>query len=399
MQKTLRLTTLLVLIFAFLTPCFGKTPEIFIKPSSGLAGEKVRVEGTGFGVDEKGIKVTYDGVVVASGISADSQGKWSVRFKVPEGAVGRHNVDARGKTTKSREVADVSFEVLSSITVTDGLGRRITIKEIPKRIISLAPPITEIVFKLDLEDKLVGVTNYCNYPPEARFKEKVGGTTFADLDLEKIISLKPDLILVSTGYQKKTISAIEERGINIFALEANSLEEVIENIELVGRITGRENKAAKISDNMRKRIKAVEKKTNHFSEDKRPRVLHVTSVSEGLWTPGKGTFQDDIIRKAGGINIAHDLGKGWGIMSLEEVIHRDPEVIVVSFAHGRGLRDYKWVKTDPRLKNVTARKQGRIYKIDADIISRSGPRIVDGLEKYARFIHPKIFGEPGQIKK
>jgi len=279
--------------------------------------------------------------------------------------------------------------------IVDQLGREVHIEKIPQRIISLAPSNTEILFALGLGDKVVGVTKFCNYPPEAKEKPKVGEFAPQTINMEKIIALEPDLIFATGGIQKPLIPKLEEKGLKVVVLDPKNLAEVIEAINLVGKICGKEAQAAKIAEDMENRIKAIADKTNKLSQKERPRVLYILFAAPGqpLWTAGRGTFEDEIIGKAGGVNIAEEL-EGYKTLDLEKVITRDPEVIVTCAGHGEAKEaTYNWVKTEPRLKDVSARKEGRIYQIDADLINRPGPRIVEALEKFAEFIHPELFKE------
>jgi len=270
----------------------------------------------------------------------------------------------------------------------DDLGRRVNIDGIPQRIISLAPSNTEILFALGLDDRVVGVTEYCNYPEEAISKPKVGG--FSNVDIEKVVSLEPDLILVTTIHSKTVIPALEELGLTALALAPSSLDELMNNITLIGKITRQDKQALQLVDNLRRRIEAVNNKTKDLALNQRPRVLYLT-WHDPLMTAGTETLVNDLINKAGGQNIAYDIS-GDKAIDLEAVIHRNPQVIVASIGMGTG-KDLPWqyVRTEPRLKNTEALLTNRVYQIDGDLIHRSGPRIVEALELMALFIHPQLF--------
>lgn len=272
--------------------------------------------------------------------------------------------------------------------IVDGLGRQVTISVIPQRIVSLAPSNTEILFALGLGDKVVGDTEYCNYPEAAKTKPKVGG--FSTVDVEKVVSLRPDLVLATQIHDKTTIPALENLGITVVALSPHSPNEVLDNIKLVGKITGQDKEAAELIKSLSGRIKAIVDKTQKLSPDQRPRVFYVT-WHDPLWTAGTGTLTNDVISQAGGQNIASDI-TGDKTIDLETVISRDPEVIIVSVGMGTG-QDLPWqyIKSEPRLKNTQALISGRVYKIDGDLIDRPGPRIVEALEQMAQFIHPELF--------
>jgi iron complex transport system substrate-binding protein len=256
--------------------------------------------------------------------------------------------------------------------IVDGLGRSVTIDKIPQRIVSLAPSNTE----------------YCNYPQEAMTKPKVGG--FSNVDIEKVVSLQPDLVLATHIHGKTAIPALEKLGLTVVALTPGSLNEVLDSIILVGKITGQNREASKLINDLGTRIEAVADKTRDLSPDQKPRVFYIT-WHDPLMTAGTETLADDVISSAGGQNIAYDIS-GDKAINLETVIYRDPQVIVASVGMGSG-KDLPWqyVQTEPRLENTQALLNDRVYKIDGDMIHRPGPRIVDALEQMTQFIHPELF--------
>jgi len=274
--------------------------------------------------------------------------------------------------------------------IVDGLGRKVTINTVPQRIVSLAPSNTEILFALGLGDKVVGDTEYCNYPEAAKTKPKVGG--FSTVDIEKVVSLRPDLVLATKIHSKTVIPALENLGIAVVALAPHSLNEILDSIALAGKITGQDKEAGEVVNDMNTRIKEITDKTQKLPPGHRPRVFYVT-WHDPLWTAGPGTISNDVINLAGGQNIASDIN-GDKTIDLETVINRNPEVIIVSVGMGTG-EDLPWqyIKSESRLKNTQALLNGRVYKIDGDLIDRPGPRIVEALEQMAQFIHPELFGQ------
>jgi iron complex transport system substrate-binding protein len=274
--------------------------------------------------------------------------------------------------------------------IVDGLGREVTINAVPQRIVSLAPSNTEILFALGLGDKVVGVTEYCNYPEAAKTKPKVGG--FSTVDIEKVVSLRPDLVLATQIHSKTIIPALEKLGLTVVALTPSSLTGVLDSITLVGKITGQDKQASELVKDLSIQIKAIADKTQKLSPAQRPRVFYVT-WHDPLMTAGTGTLSNDVISQAGGQNIASDIS-GDKTIDLETVINRDPEVIIVSVGMGTG-EDLPWqyIKSESRLKNTQALLTDRVYKIDGDLIHRPGPRIVEALEQMAQFIHPELFGQ------
>ena len=272
--------------------------------------------------------------------------------------------------------------------IVDGLGRSVTIDKMPQRIVSLSPSNTEILFALGLDDKVVGVTEYCDYPQAAETKPKVGG--FSTVDIEKVVSLEPDLVLASRIHSKTVIPALEKLNLTVVTLMPTSLPEVLDSIALAGKITGQNREAAELINNLNTRIEAVADKIETLSPDELPRVFYIT-WHDPLMTAGTGTLADYVISSAGGQNIAFDIS-GDKAINLETVLYRDPQVIVASVDMGSG-EDLPWqyLQTEPRFENTQALTNDRIYKIDGNVIHRPGPRIVDALEQMAQFIHPELF--------
>ncbi len=283
-------------------------------------------------------------------------------------------------------------EINTQITITDDLNRVIFLEEIPSRIVSLAPSNTEIIYALGLEDKLIGVTQFCNYPLEALGKEIVGG--FSDVDIEKVISLKPDLILAEDIHKHEVIPALEGKGLKVIAIVPHNLQEVMESIILIGRVTGTEDKALQIVDDMNNEIQKVTDKTNKIIEQERPKVLYVIWHTP-MMSVGNDTRIHELIEKAGGINIAASAGEGYPTLTLEEIISVNPQVIIVNKEeYDGGDISLQFILNESRLAIVDASKNGRIYGINADLTNRPTPRIVQALELIAKMIHPKIFGSP-----
>lgn len=273
------------------------------------------------------------------------------------------------------------------ITLTDDLGREVTIEELPERIISLAPSNTEILFALGLGDRVVGVTDFCDYPPEALEKEKIGGCTTPDI--EKIVALQPDLILAAEINPIDVINTLEGLGLAVFGIEATDLDDLLNNIRTVGYITDKEAEATILTDDMQSKIKAVTEETEGLSPEEELRTFHIC-WHDPIWTAGNGTFIHDLIEKAGGVNIFADLEE-YNAVDIEVVIARDPEVIIVTAMGGTASGTREWVNTEPRLEDVSARQNGRVYYVESNWVERPGPRIVPGLEQVAKYIHPEIF--------
>ena len=274
------------------------------------------------------------------------------------------------------------------LRIVDGLGREVNISKPPETIVSLAPSNTEILFALGLVDKLVAVSQYCNYPPEVQNKPKVGG--FSTINIEKVVSLEPDLVLATGGVQKKVVRDLERLGLTVISLDAKRIGDVLENILLVGKVTGRVESAKRLRSNLEERIRTVANKTGDLPDTQRPRVFYEVQY-DPLMTAGPGTFIDDLIHLAGGANIASDSAIKYPVYNLEILIERNPEVIIVSFSHGSIMASVEGVKNRKRWQITDAVKNNRVYGIHADLVSRPGPRIADGLEEIAKYIHPELF--------
>ena len=281
-----------------------------------------------------------------------------------------------------------SVETESQGGVTDQAGRKGELDDVPQRIISLAPSNTEILFALGLSDRIVGVTEYCDYPEEAKEKETIGG--YNTVDLEKVVALSPDLILATSIHESEALPALENRGLNVFVLSPTTMDEVLDAIWLVGEITGATEEAESLVADMGARISEVTEKTEDLAQEDRPRVFVIT-WHDPLMTPGRDTRHGELIRLAGGQNIGQDLS-GDADVSLEAVIEANPEVMIAGIGMGSGEDlPAQFMRTEPRLESTDARINDRLYEMDVDLAGRPGPRIVDALEKFARFIHPELF--------
>ncbi len=276
-------------------------------------------------------------------------------------------------------------------TFIDGLGRTVNIEEVPETIISLAPSNTEILYALGLEDKIVGVTEYCDYPEAAQDKPKIGG--FSTVDIERVVEILPDLILAANKHKDEVIPALERLGLTVLALDPKTLDELLETITLVGKCTGSEDEASLLVAEMSNRIKAVTDETDNLPPAQRLRVFYVT-WHDPLMTVGSGALHNELIQQTGGTNIFQDLTENYPKISLEAVIEANPQVIITGIGMGTGEDlPFEFVSTEPRLEDVDARINNRVYAITNDLVSRSGPRTVDALERLAKMIHPEIFGE------
>ena len=270
------------------------------------------------------------------------------------------------------------------------MGRTVTIDKVPQRIISLAPSNTEILYALGLADKVVAVTDYDDYPSEVKDKPSIGG--YSNPNIEKIVSLSPDLILADSIQKTEVIPQLEAKGLTVFALDPQNLDGVTQAITLVGEITGADQAAAKLVSQMQSQINEITDKTKNLSVEQKPRVFYIVWYDQsGIMTAGSGTLENELISLAGGVNIAGNLSS-YPDISLEAVVAADPEVIIVGSAVGMETSS-QFAKTDPILAETSARQNNRIYEVDIGLTGRTGPRLVMGLQQFAEAIHPELFPE------
>ncbi len=270
-------------------------------------------------------------------------------------------------------------------TFTDEVGRKLEAQGSPQRIVSVAPSVTETLFALGLGDRLVGVSSYCQFPPEALKKEKVGG--YINPSLEKIVALRPDLVIgIAEGDLKTFVDKLAKLKIPVYITNPKNVSEVITSMQHIGEVTYSAQSAQRVTQAMKERIQAIRTKVQGRPH---PRVLHVLNF-EPLISAGKGTFVDDLIRLGGGRNIAETAQGKYPRFSLEEVLAVDPEVIILASMRSDDplTEQRRWWE---RWKTITAVRQGRIHVLNSDLIHRPSPRIVDGLEQVARAIHPEAF--------
>lgn len=267
----------------------------------------------------------------------------------------------------------------------DEVGREVTFPFPPKRIVSLAPNITEILFSLGLDEEIVGVSIHCNFPEKAKTKVRVG--SYISLDFEKITSLKPDLIIATgAGNTREMVDRLEKLGFQTYAIYPKNFNDILKSIGHIGEVVNREKEARGIIEGLRKRSQRVIELTKGLS---RPKVF-IQIGDAPIVTVGKGSFADDLIRLAGGENIAGKEKEVYPRFGMEEILKRSPEVIVISSMNPKG--DYQKILEEwNRWKTIPAVKNGRIHLIDSDLLDRPSPRIIDGLEELARVLHPEKF--------
>lgn len=273
------------------------------------------------------------------------------------------------------------------VTVTDQMGREVTIERIPQRIISLSPSNTEVAFALGLGERIVGVTEYCNYPPEALEKDIVGG--FSTPSIEKIIELEPDLILASTIHEEE-VPRLEELGIPVLVVEASSLNELYASMSLVAEITGVISAGEEVIASMQQRIQAVQDVVSVIDDEDKIRVYYEV-YSDPLMSAGSGAFITDIITLAGGINIFGDVDENYPQISAEVVAERQPDIILFPDYHGTADLVLEGMADRPGWESVPAVLEFRVYAMSDDTFARPGPRAVEAIEEAARIFYPGLF--------
>jgi cobalamin transport system substrate-binding protein len=274
------------------------------------------------------------------------------------------------------------------LTLTDDAGREVAISAHPERIVSLAPSNTEIVCALDACSQLVGVTDYDDYPPQVADVEKV--VVFAHVDVEKVVAAAPDIVLAAGNELTPTavIDQLVGLGVTVVVLYPESLAEVYADIRLVGETLDAQSTAGELVDRMQTRVAAVE---DAVAGVERPRTFYEVSIFEGtIYTAGEGSFLASLIETAGGAPITGDAASSS--ITQEALVAADPELILLGDAAYDPTVTPESVVARPGWGQLAAVRGGRVLRmLDDLLITRPGPRIVDGLEKLARAIHPDRF--------
>jgi len=278
--------------------------------------------------------------------------------------------------------------VSPELTLTDGLGREITLNGPAQHVVSLAPSNTEILFALGAGSQVVGRDQLSDFPDAAKNVADVG-STFDALNTEQIVSLKPDLVLAAEINTPEQVKQLEGLGLTVYYLKNPlTLEEMYGNLEVVAQLTGHKQEAATLIESLKKRVAAVDEKISSISS--RPNVFYELDATDPAkpYTAGKGTFITQLIERAGGHNIASDL-KDYPQMSLEQVVAADPAFIILGDAR-YGVSPES-IAQRPGWENLSAVKNGQVVPFNDDLVSRPGPRLVDALEELAKLLRPELF--------
>ncbi|HHY93700.1 MAG TPA: cobalamin-binding protein [Firmicutes bacterium] len=269
------------------------------------------------------------------------------------------------------------------VTLQDWSGRQVTLSHRPERIVSFAPSNTEILFALGAGDRVVGVTDFCNYPEEAKDKPRLGGAL--NPNLEQLTALQPDLVLCIAGMDQ-FLAKLQEMGIPTFVVQPTDLADTYRSIEVIGGLIGEKERAGEIVTQMKDRVGEIQKKLEAVPPEKRLRVFYEVWY-DPIQTVGPGSFVHDALAAAGAVNVAADAPRPFSEYSLETLVKKDPQAIITTFKES-----YQALQTGkrPGWEKMTAVKKGRILLMDPDIIIRPGPRLVQGMEQIAHFLYPQV---------
>ncbi|MFW6267067.1 MAG: ABC transporter substrate-binding protein [Halanaerobium sp.] len=285
----------------------------------------------------------------------------------------------------------VSLPVMAQdypVNYTDALDREVVIEEEVEKIITLAPSMTEVVYALGLEDKLVAVSSACDYPEEALEKDDVG--RIDEPDIEKIVALEPDLVLAESVTDDESVERLSELGIKIIGFNPESINDTIDMIEDVAYLTSAEEAGDEVTSRMESDYQNLKELVSEKLENNERKRVFYEIWSDPLYTAGEGTFIDSLIHDAGGYNIGRDAEGSWPTYSLESLIDADPEVYVSS-AHstpeGLTLEELRERET---FREISAFKNDRLYLVDQDLVNRPSPRIIDGYREFIQAIFPEL---------
>ncbi len=280
---------------------------------------------------------------------------------------------------------------------TDALGRSISVRHYPDRIVSMAPSNTEMLLSLGLRQKLVGVTSFYGFPEQVEGVAKIGGYT--NPSVAKVVSLRPDLVFAARGNPREVIEQLRRRGIKVFTLDTRTVSGLLADIRKVGALTGCVEGARRVTREIENDIREIHRAVAALSDEEKPRVLWV-GQEEPLRTAGRGSFVDELIRLAGGKNVAGDEERAWPAYNLEKVVLRDPEVIILSEdmykrSPGTVAKTIARFNRHAAWGNISAVRKRRVHFIPADLLGQPSPAFVVGLKELARLLHPDVF--PGRV--
>jgi len=298
---------------------------------------------------------------------------------------GEEDTTSNNKTEEVEKANGEQFPV----TITDDANREVTIEEEPETIVSIQASNTEIAFALGLGDKIIGVSDYDNYPEEALEIQKVGAQ---DINAELVLSLLPDIALVTDYHYEshpEILKQFEEAGIDVIVVGgAESFEDTYDKIEMIASATGTTEEADEIITDMKERLQAIKDKATAEIKDKK-RVWVEVSPAPDIFTTGQNTFMHEMLESIQAVNVAEDQ-EGWVKMNEEEIVNLNPDVIITTYGYyvenpsEQVLARQGWAEV-PAIKNK------KVFDVDNDTVTRPGPRLVEGVETLAELIYPEVF--------
>jgi iron complex transport system substrate-binding protein len=276
------------------------------------------------------------------------------------------------------------------ISVTDGLGRTVTLAAPAARIVTLAPSNTEILFTLGAGDKLIGRDDFSDFPPEAAAVPSIG-SLYPSVNAEAVVALAPDLVLAAGITSPDDVERLADLGLTVYSSRVNTgLDDIYADITDIGRLIGRAAEADALVADMQARVAAVTSQTGTLAD--KPVVFYEIDATEPSkpWTAGPGSFIGQLIGMAGGTNVGDIAADQYAQLSLEQLVAQDPAVIILGSATYGGQTP-ELVAARTGWETIAAVKNGAVYTFDDNLVSRPGPRVVDGLEQLAKLIHPELF--------
>lgn len=272
------------------------------------------------------------------------------------------------------------------VTARDGAG---AVAKPSRRVVSLAPSLTEMVFALGAGNTLVGVTTYCDYPAAAKRIPKVGGIEDGGIDLERVLALKPDLVVAIGEGQQTAVDALRRLGLRVEVVPSQTFDDVFGAVTRMGGLLGREAAAKRLTTELQRRVERIRQAVTPLPPERRPRVFYQV-WDRPLMTATRNTLIGRLIELAGGVNIFGDLPGRFVQVSPEAVLQRNPQAIVAPDHHTSRV-DPRSLAQLPGFSHLEAVRRGRILILDGNLVSRAGPRIAEALELLARALHPDLF--------
>lgn len=294
------------------------------------------------------------------------------------------------KTENNNKEQSTAQEAAFPVTIKDASDQEVVIEEKPEKLVSLMPSNTEIAFALGLGEELVGVSDYDNYPQEAAEKEKVGGMEF---NVEKIISLNPDVVLAhasSAHNSTEGLQQIRDAGIDVVIVnDASTFEDVYKSMKMIGQATGTEAEADKLVADMKEKLAAIKEKAATISDSDQKSVYIEVSEEPNLFTTGKNTFMQEMLDTINAKNIISE--EGWIQVDQEAVIAANPDAIITTYGAYSEKSPIDQINSRKGWQEITAVKEKQIVDVDSDMVTRSGPRLVEGVEAVAKAVYPDVF--------